>query len=64
MARRVYRGTKGKVVPNLIADTKTAAEHYARGYRNSKKRWGKPAKVRGTVKVEQIGGKWRVVDYS
>ena len=62
MARRVAR-RKGKLVPNLIADTKTAAGHYAKGYRNSKRRFGMPAKTRGTVKVERVGDKWGVVDY-
>jgi len=62
MARRVAR-RKGKQIPTLIADTKTAAGHYAKGYRDSKRRrLGLPA-TRGTVKVQRIGDKWGVFDY-
>jgi len=55
---------RGKRVPGLTADTKTAAGHYAIGYRNKKGRFGGTPKPSGSVKVKRVKGGWAVFDYS
>ena len=51
-----------RMVPHLIADTKTAAGHYATGYRNRRGRFGGKPKPRGSVKVARFGNKWAVYE--
>tara|TARA_Y100000310_G_C20258729_1_gene612621 strand:- start:451 stop:627 length:177 start_codon:yes stop_codon:yes gene_type:complete len=54
---------KWRLVKHLVGDTKTAAGHYAIGYRNRKGRFGGTPKPPGTVKVKAIGKKWGVFEY-
>ena len=53
---------KWKLVPGSIQDTKTAAGHFATGYRNRKGRFGGVPKPRGSVKVAPVGRKWGVYE--
>lgn len=45
----------------MVYETKTAAGHFATGYRG--KRFGRPGKPPGSVKVEPVGKYWGVFDY-
>ena len=54
--------TKGKLVDGGIFETKTAAGHFAKGFRS--KRFGSPGRPRGTVKVRKVGKYWGVFDYA
>lgn len=49
-----------KLLANSIHETKTAAGHFATGYRG--RRWGRPGKPRGSVKVGKVGKYWGVFD--
>jgi len=55
---------RGKRVPGLTADTRTAAGHMATGYRNREGRFGGKPKPRGSVKVKRVKSGWAVFDYS
>lgn len=50
----------GKLVNQSIHETKTAAGHFAKGYRS--KRFGKPGKPAGSVRVGKVGKYWGVFD--
>jgi len=50
----------GHLVPSSIYDTKTAAGHFATGYRGG--RFGRTPKPRGSVVVRPVGSKWGVFD--
>jgi len=52
---------KGRLVQGSIHETKTAAGHFATGYRG--KRFGRVGKPRGSVKVQPVGKYWGVFDY-
>ena len=54
---------KRRLVNGSISATKTAAGHFATGYRNRKARWGGTPKPRGSVKVGRVGKCWGVFDY-
>lgn len=56
------RKKRWRMVPHLIADTKTGAGHYAIGYRNTKRRFGGVSKPRGSVKVGKFGSRWAVFE--
>ena len=49
-----------KLVGNSIQLTKTAAEHFAKGYRS--KSFGRTGKPRGTVTIGRVGKYWGVFD--
>ena len=51
---------KWRLLSNSISGTKTAAGHFAKGYRG--KRFGSAGKPRGTVKVGRVGRYWGVFD--
>lgn len=51
---------KGKLVDGSIHETKTAAGHFATGYRS--KRFGMPGRPRGSVRVGRVGKYWGVFD--
>ena len=51
----------GRLVAGSIHATKTAAGHFATGYRG--KRFGRPGKPLGSVKVKKVGKYWGVFDY-
>ncbi len=51
----------GKLIDGSIHETKTAAGHFAKGYRGS--RFGKTAKPRGSIKVGPVGKFWGVFDH-
>ena len=51
----------GKLVANSIYETKTAAGHFAKGYRS--KRFGSLGRPRGSVKVGKVGKCFGVFDY-
>ena len=53
------RFKKGKLV-SPIYETKTAAGHFAIGYRS--KRFGSPGRPRGSVVVKQVGNGFGVFD--
>ncbi len=53
---------EGKLVANSIAETKTAAGDFARGYRG--KSFGRKGKPRGSVRVEPVGKYFGVFDYA
>ena len=53
--------TKGRLVADSVYETKTAAGHFATGYRG--RRFGRPGKPRGSVRVERVGKYWGVFDY-
>ena len=50
----------GRLVLGSIHDTKTAAGHFATGYRGG--RFGRTPKPRGSVVVRAVGNKWGVFD--
>jgi len=50
-----------QLVDGSIYETKTAAGHFAKGYRS--KRFGSPGRPRGSVKVGKVGKYWGVFDY-
>ena len=50
----------GKLVKNSIYQTKTAAGHFAKGYKG--KSFGRPGKPVGSVKVKKVGKYWGVFD--
>jgi len=50
-----------KLVESSIYPTKTAAGHFAKGYRG--KSFGRPGKPPGSVKVGKVGKYWGVFDY-
>lgn len=52
--------SKWKLLSNSIYETKTAAGHFAKGYRG--KRFGSAGRPRGTVKVGRVGKYWGVFD--
>ena len=52
-----------KLVNGSVSATKTAAEHFAVGFRNRKGRWGGKPRPRGSVKVGKVGRCWGVWDY-
>ena len=54
-------GRKGYLVAGSIYETKTAAGHFAKGYRG--KRFGRQGKPLGSVKVRPVGKYWGVFDY-
>ena len=47
-----------KLVAHSIYETKTAAGHFAKGFRS--KRFGSPGRPPGTVKVGKVGKYWGV----
>jgi len=49
-----------ELVAGSIYETKTAAGHFAKGYRS--KRFGKTGKPRGSVKVAKVGSYYGVFD--
>ena len=51
---------KGKLIEGSIHETKTAAGHFATGYRS--KRFGSPGRPRGSVRVGRVGKYWGVFD--
>ena len=51
---------KGKLVDGSIFETKTAAGHFAKGYRGG--RFGMPKLPPGSVKVGRVGKYWGVFD--
>ena len=48
----------GKLVKSSIYETKTAAGHFAKGFRS--KRFGAPGRPPGTVRVGKVGKYWGV----
>lgn len=52
---------KRKLVSSSVYPTRTAAGHFAQGYRG--KRFGRPGKPRGSVRVDRVGCGWGVFDY-
>ena len=50
-----------KLVSGSVYQTKTAAGHFATGYRS--KRFGFPGRPPGSVKVGKVGKYWGVFDY-
>lgn len=50
-----------RLVADSVCTTRTAAEHFAHGYRGG--RFGKPKKPRGSVRVDRVGRGWGVFDY-
>lgn len=49
-----------KLIAHSIHETKTAAGHFAKGFRG--KHFGRPGRPRGTVKVGKVGKYWGVFD--
>ena len=49
-----------KLLAHSISETKTAAGHFATGYRG--RRFGRQGKPRGSVKVGKVGKYWGVFD--
>lgn len=52
----------GRLLPGSVHDTKTAAGHFATGYRNARRRFGGIPKPPGSVVVRPVGEKWGVFD--
>ena len=48
----------GKLVKNSIYETKTAAGHFAKGFRGMS--FGRPGRPPGTVRVGKVGRYWGV----
>ncbi len=51
----------GRLVEGSINPTRTAAGNFATGYRS--KRFGRPGKPAGSVRVQTVGRYWGVFDY-
>jgi len=52
--------TRARLVATSVSPTKTAAGHFATGYRGS--RFGKTRKPYGSVQVRPVGRYWGVFD--
>ena len=50
-----------RLVSDSVYTTRTAAGHFAQGYRG--KRFGRQGKPRGSVRVDKVGRGWGVFDY-
>ena len=57
----VEKRKMGRLVEGSVHATKTAAGHFATGYRGA--RFGRIGKPRGSVKVQPVGQYWGVFDY-
>ena len=52
----------GRLITGSLYDTKTAAGHFATGYRNRRRRFGGTSKPIGSVVVRRVRDKWGVFD--
>ncbi|GAI42878.1 unnamed protein product [marine sediment metagenome] len=62
MSKRVFTEEAKILAASSIFATKTAAGHFARGWRR-RGRWAELQGPRGSVRVEPVGKYWGVFDY-